>query len=123
MTWEAVLAEVEDDVLRTEALLRSVKSPAGELRLGPLAPAETMLPGGLPTGMLPRLPDPRAMPEPPTELISRVRTLQARLAQVGDELQAALLEVGDYLAAPAPREMTVFPSRPAPPPRFVDRAL
>jgi hypothetical protein len=118
-TWEEVLADVEADVARTEALVRNVTTPAGELRLTPLSPAEMMLPAP----PAPRLPDLAVMPRVPVELLQRVNTLRERIADVGRELMAALEDVSVYLAAPAATEMAVFPSRPVPPPRFVDRAL
>jgi hypothetical protein len=120
--WETVLAEVEADVARTEDLLHTVRATDGTLRLDPLSPAETMLPTSQ-VRPSPFLPDPATMPRVPEEMLVRIQALRSRLDEVGRELVSALEDVSVFLTAPATPEMTVFPARPAPPPRLIDRAL
>lgn len=122
--WERVLAAVEADARRTEALLSAgvtVAEPvadaedAAERPTGPAGvPVEWMLPTGG-GGDLPPLDE---MPPVPAELQERIESLRDRI----DALQAELAEAMRELRQPRPRVLTAAGDT-AQTPHFVDRHL
>jgi hypothetical protein len=112
--WELVLADVEADVQRSEALLApavlSYLDPAK-----PLAPAELMLPAG--TVTLPPLSD---MPPVPPELLNRITTLRERIIALRAELEAELAEASQIYAL---RSTALHPAMVTAAPQFVDRRI
>jgi hypothetical protein len=80
--WEAVLAAVEADVCRTEAIFH----PAASASTTALTPAETMLPLPEP----PPLPSLGQMPPVPPELLERITELKSRIDELRSELETCL---------------------------------
>src|ERR1700759_3259691 len=85
-SWETVLHTVEQDVLRTEALLllavADFNNPA-EAEVASIARA-LMQPAG------PELPPLQSMPVIPPTLLERIQALRERIAQVRAELELAM---------------------------------
>lgn len=85
-SWETVLHTVEQDVLRTEALLllavADLNNPA-EAEVASIAKA-LMQPAG------PELPPLQSMPVIPPTLLERIQALRARISQVRAELELAM---------------------------------
>jgi hypothetical protein len=128
--WEAVLAEVEEDVRRTQ--LHFEPKPAEPKPAEPV-PAPLPAPGGAQVppaqAMLPSvadgptLPPLATMPPVPAELRGRILTVLAHIDALRQDFEEQLSQ---WLATTAP-ESNRSPRRAAPAasstPRFVDRAL
>lgn len=110
-SWEAVLAGVEADVRRAEALVEA--PPVSSARA--LTPAELMMPAAEEPVLLPPL---SQMPPVPLQLVERITTLRARITELQADLERCLA---------AARRTDQLPARPLlmPPaveqPHFVDR--
>jgi hypothetical protein len=117
--WERVLAAVEADARRAEALLGAPAEdlpepePPGEGIGQPGVPAEWMLPGGAT-----ELPPLSQMPAVPEELRERIESLRDRI----DALQAELAEAMRELRRPRPAVLTGASSATSTP-HFVDRRI
>ncbi|SHG26753.1 hypothetical protein SAMN05443575_1868 [Jatrophihabitans endophyticus] len=106
-TWEQVLATVEADVHRTEALLHEPLHVSDAV-LAYLAPAATQLPV-----VEPMVPPLSAMPPVPPELAERIRDLRARVVALQSQLReemAALRAATVRAAGSAPVLSVVAPS-------------
>ena len=126
--WERVLAAVEADARRAEALLRIpadeplpadlVENAAVELPPSLAVPADWVLPGEVPpapAAALPTLPPLSQMPPVPPQLRDRIEALRAQIADLQQQLARALEEW-----QPQPLVIVAAPqARPV----YVDRRL
>jgi hypothetical protein len=131
-TWDDVLAQVEDDVARTEALLSAAAVAARPAATSgdevTLAPAETMLPSDVLAPFVatgPDLPAISSMPPIPPELLDRIVALRSRIQALRMEIATELTQLRaaeqpSRAAHPhVPRHAYTHGGRP----RFVDRQL
>lgn len=117
--WERVLAAVEADARRAEALLVAPQddqpepgNPAGDGRLDGV-PAEWMLPGGAT-----ELPPLTNMPAVPEELRERIESLRYRIDALQTELAEAIRELR------LPHAAALTGAQPASStPHYVDRRI
>jgi hypothetical protein len=111
--WERVLAAVEADARRAEALLHAPPEPIAPVQPDPLTgvPADWLLP--TPSGDLPAVSE---MPPIPPELRERIETLRDQIGELQAELTTALRELRQ------PPRM-VLAGVAAEPPVYVDRRL
>jgi hypothetical protein len=100
-SWEMVLHTVEQDVLRTEALLLLAVADLSNPAEAEVASAARTL-AQPPAGELPPL---HSMPAVPPTLVERVQALRTRIAQVRTELETAMaanrrMSAGTNIARP-----------------------
>ena len=85
-SWEAVLHAVEQDVLRTEALLLlAVADLSNPAEAEVAAAARTVM-----SPSVPELPPLEMMPKVPPTLLERVQALRDRITQVRGDLERAM---------------------------------
>lgn len=114
--WERVLAAVEADARRTEALLQTppeefaARSDELDAASLPGLPADWLLP------MISNLPPLETMPPVPEELSDRILELRAQIIDLQDQLATALRDIP---RAPARKMVAASAEVPA----YIDRRL
>lgn len=115
--WERVLAAIEADALRSEALLRAVEGETTAAQQEPEhAPADVALPAEWLLPSTVELPPLDAMPPVPTELSERILDLRSQILGLQAELAEAMRNL------PKPPRAALAPT-PAEVPSFIDRRL
>ena len=123
-SWEQVLAQVEEDVRRTEAMLAGAAmatNAAAAVDGQHLAPAEMMLPAAGP-----ELPPLVSMPPIPVEMLDRIVALRARINALREEIESELSQWRQgqgRQSTDAVAHLRAASAAAAAPPRFVDRQL
>lgn len=125
-SWEQVLAQVEEDVRRTEAMLTgaamATTAAAGALDGQHLAPAEMMLPAAGP-----ELPPLVSMPPIPVEMLDRIVALRTRINALREEIESELSQWRQgrqgRQSSDAVAHLRAATTAAVAPPRFVDRQL